>query len=134
MLVLLALCTTMLSCARATNISFASVFMGESVVLQLGSSRVWGAAAAPGASVDLLVDGNLVGNAIADSAGRWEVPVYQASPSWRSVIEARSMDFSVTTTARFGHVFLCSGQSNMQLNLVQLVNGTAEAAAAGALT
>lgn len=40
-----------LSCVRAVNLSFASVFVGESVVLQVGTSRVWGVAG-PGASVE----------------------------------------------------------------------------------
>jgi hypothetical protein len=38
------------------------------------------------------------------------------------------------TIVRFGFVLLCSGQSNMQLTLEQLWNGTSEAAAAGAFT
>ena len=116
----------------ANGVSFASVFVGNSVVLQAGTSRVWGNASS-GDVVELSIDGVFAGRVETNATGRWEASLTHG-PSWSSDIRAAVGGSAATTTVRFGLVMLCSGQSNMQLNLVQLANGTEEAAAAGAYT
>ena len=96
-------------------ISFASIFIGESVVLQAGGagSRVWGAADS-GASVALSLDGTPVGSTAADAAGRWEAALPPRAAGWATATVAATVPGGATATAvvRFGFVLLCSGQSN----------------------
>jgi hypothetical protein len=131
--VLVLLCTAFAG-AHAANVSFSSLFIGESVVLQaLTPALVWGTAD-PGANVILTLDGNPAGQALSNASGLWEALLPAHAPSWHTVLEAYDGSSAATTVLRYGHVILCSGQSNMQLNLMQIANGTAEAAAAGAYT
>ena len=120
--------------ASAANVTLASLFWGSSVVLQAGNSgaRVWGSAS-PGASVRLTLDGAPVGTSVADASGRWETLIPEQPPSWR-VLTLRVADDSSDSVAslRFGTVMLCSGQSNMELPVGELSNGTEEVAGAGA--
>jgi len=109
---LLAICAA----ARALPLTFSSVFIGDSVVLQSGASgaRVWGTAA-PGATVALTLDGAAAATApAADAAGRWEAALPPTPPAWRAAaLAATDGAATVLTSVRFGHVVLCSGQSNM---------------------
>lgn len=127
-----------LSAARAANVTVASLFLGESVILHAGGggARVWGGAS-PNASVRVTLDGAPVGGAVADASGRWEVLLPAQPASWR-VVSLSAVDEAGGSGAlaalRFGYVMTCSGQSNMALDLGMLANGTAELAAAGAYT
>ena len=118
------------------TVSFASVFIGESVVLQSGrgGARIWGSASV-GAAVSLTIDGTPAGSANTDASGRWELLLPEHAVSWRSeLVASDASGGSATTVVRFGITILCSGQSNMELSLSSLSNGTAEADAAASLT
>ena len=104
--------------SAAANISLASLFQGDSVVLQSGpvGARVWGNAT-PGAHVNLSLDGAPAGAAVTDSLGRWEALLPPQPPSFR-VRTLRVEDAAggggappAVAALRFGFVLLCSGQS-----------------------
>ena len=124
--------------APASNVTLHTLFTGDNVVLQSGApgARVFGSAPA-GATVQLTLDGAPAGSALADATGHWEAVLPAQPPSWHAAaLVATSGPGSAPAAAqlRFGLVLLCSGQSNMQLNNLQLANGTEEVQAAGAFT
>ena len=123
-------------CTAASNVTLHSLFAGSEVVLQSGApgARVFGAAAA-GATVHLTLDGAPAAAAQADATGYWEAVLPAQPPSWRAAALAASDAAGGAPAAalvRFGYTLACAGQSNMQLNSLQLANGSAEVQAAGA--
>ena len=100
--------------AHAANVTLASLFEGDSVVLQAGrgGARVWGAAA-PGATVRLSLDGAPAGTAVATASGYWEALLPEQPPSWHvaALVAADAAGGGVDALAslRFGTVMLCSG-------------------------
>lgn len=131
--IIVCIAASMLLAHAVPNVTFSSLFIGESVVLQHENARVWGTADA-GATVALFLNGKSAGSALADSTGNWSATLPSQVPAWDVELQARAGSAVATTHVRFGFVLLCSGQSNMQLQLAQLDNGTAEADAAGAFT
>lgn len=130
--------STLALAARAANVTVASLFLGESVILRAGSggARVWGRAA-PSASVRVALDGAPAGVAVADASGRWELLLPSQAASWRVVsltADDEAGGSGAVASVRFGVLMACSGQSNMELGLGRLDNGTEEVAAAGAYT
>lgn len=106
---------TAASLARAGNVTLASLFLGDAVVLQAGrgGARVWGVAA-PGASVRLTLDGVPAGVSVASSTGNWEALLPEQPPSWH-IAKLRASDVAgggvdAQASLRFGTVMLCSGQ------------------------
>ena len=125
--------------AAAGNVTLHSLFTGSEVVLQSGAqgARVFGAAPA-GATVQLTLDGAPAGTAQADATGHWEAVLPAQPPSWHVAAlaagDAAGGGAPAAAAVRFGFVLACSGQSNVELNNLQLANGTAEVQAAGAYT
>jgi len=118
--------------ARAAPFRVASS-LGSSMVLDAARPLLWGFAPA-GATVTASLDGGPPLPAVADAAGVWRVtlpapPPASLAPHTLSFASAGApgVDF---TDVLFGRVFLCSGQSNMALPLVDIFNASAEIAAA----
>lgn len=115
--------------ADSVSLPFVSPMFGDHMVLQRGKANtIWGWTT-PGQSVRVEVSGqSAVGVAGAD--GRWQVriqPPTSAGP--------HSLEISGPQVARFdnvlvGDVWLCGGQSNMELPLTRTRNGDAAIAAA----
>jgi hypothetical protein len=133
---LLALVLFVHSCA-AGNVTLHQLFRGDGVVLQSGAqgARVYGGAL-PSATVQLTLDGAPAGAAVADATGYWEAVLPAQAPSWHPFAlvasDAAGGGVAAAARVRFGFTLLCAGQSNMELNNMQLANGTAEVEAAGA--
>lgn len=126
------------SCAAA-NVTLHTLFSGDNVVLQSGTqgARVFGSAL-PSATVQITLDGAPAGSSIADTTGYWDVVLPSQPPSWHVATlvasDAAGGGTPASAVVRFGFTLLCSGQSNVQLNNLELANGTVEVAAAGAYT
>ena len=123
--------------AEGRHLTVAPMF-GHNAVLQRDVPLpVWGTAA-PGAKVSVRVNrgadamrnqtvGELVGDAVADKDGKWKAvlkPQKCTAPDEPSAVvfvsaasagTARTESFSVTNVL-FGDIWLCSGQSNMDMN------------------
>jgi len=92
-------------------LQFASVFQGDSVVLQSDrdGARMWGTAAS-NARVTVSVDAEPAGVAVADRNGRWEILLPPHHSSWLSTVSATDGISRVETLVKFGVVLFCSGQ------------------------
>ncbi len=104
---------------------------GNHMVLQKGRPiPVWGTAA-PGAKITVRL-GNDSATAVADSAGRWKVvlPARQKpAVGQRLVVRSRNGEASFSDVA-VGEVWLCSGQSNMEMGIQRVRNAAEEIRAA----
>eukprot|EP01079_Euglenida_sp_SAG-EU17-18_P003541 gene3541-3992_t len=129
--------------AAAAEIAFASVFAGGAVLQREVFTSVWGnSTLTPGAAVELLVDGKLAASATTGPRGQWRAWLPAQPTTWESTLTVRADPAtSASITVRFGHVLLCSGQSNMQMPVNNweaggfcAANGTAESNAAGRYT
>ncbi|MCE9616118.1 MAG: 9-O-acetylesterase [Lentisphaerae bacterium] len=108
----------------------ASVFSSHMVLQQAQPVSVWGTAS-PGVSVKVSFAGQDV-RGVADADGRWSVslPPMSTSSEPRTLI-ATSPEGSVTLSdVLVGEVWLCSGQSNMQMTVDQSRDAAAEVTAA----
>lgn len=106
---------------------------GEHMVLQRGRPiRVWGRAEA-GAVVEVRV-GPRRGEAEAGPEGRWEVVLEPLPAGGPHVLKAEAGDeVTEVDDVLVGDVWLCSGQSNMQMTLKESEGGPEAADAAGSL-
>lgn len=114
--------------ARAAELALASPFSDHMVLQRDQPVRIWGTSA-PGAAVEVSVDGKAAGKATADAGGKWvaELPAFAAGgPHEFAVVSGANR--VVMKDVLMGDVWLCSGQSNMQLPLRDSVGG-GEAAA-----
>ena len=116
----------------AGGVKLASVF-ADHMVIQRGSLvPVWGAAE-PGEKVTVKFAGQSV-DAVAGADGRWQVQLSvmkeNATPANMIVVSTKDKQPITITDILVGEVWLCSGQSNMQLGLPECFNGPEEAKAA----
>lgn len=97
----------------AAAIRFAPIF-NDGVVLQCEMAvNVWGSAA-PGARVELRLDGRATAAAVADANGRWLAVLPPRGPGGAHTLEAvMGADVTRVSEVWFGEVWLASGQSNM---------------------
>ena len=103
---------------------------GDNMVLQRGKPvRFWGWAA-PGTTIRVELAGH-VGTATANSDGRWQAEVKAPAPGGPYNVSVSSHDQSVILhEVLVGDVWLCGGQSNMELPLARARNGADEIKAA----
>ena len=107
--------------------------LGSHMVLQRAplAARVWGWAAAA-TLVNVTLDGAVVGSTVASSAeGAWAVdlPAQKASIGRTlAVSDSHGNQVSLSDVA-FGDVYMCSGQSNMEMSVNQVFDASAELAA-----
>lgn len=108
---------------------FVSPMFGDNMVLQRGKPNpIWGWANA-GAEIRVTVDGKTVRTVTADD-GRWMVAIDPPAPGgpYRIAVDGpRHVEFREVLV---GDVWLCGGQSNMEMGLTMARNGADEIKAA----
>ena len=106
-----------LGVARA-DVGLANIF-GSNMVLQRETSvRIWGKSDAPKANINISTSWNdKTYSAVADKAGRWEVNVETpaAGGPYTVVVEEKNGERVVLENVLIGEVWICSGQSNMEM-------------------
>ena len=102
--------------ARAADPAFAAPFTSHAVLQRDCPLPVWGTAD-PGAAVTVALDG-LAETAVADEGGRWRVTFpAQTEPGLGHTLSLSSGGATVALDdIAIGDVWLCSGQSNMDMN------------------
>jgi sialate O-acetylesterase len=112
-----------------TSLPFVSRMFGDHMVLQRGKANpVWGWTT-PGQSVRVEIEGR-VASGIAAADGRWEVriePPKSVGPHSLRISGPQTAEFS---NVLVGDVWLCGGQSNMELPLNRTRDGEAAIASA----
>eukprot|EP00743_Colponemidia_sp_Colp-15_P004596 GILK01004955.1.p1 GENE.GILK01004955.1~~GILK01004955.1.p1 ORF type:complete len:513 (+),score=55.28 GILK01004955.1:35-1573(+) len=101
--------------------------IGDNMVLQRSplSSRVWGWAA-PGSKVLLSIRGDLYEQVVSNN-GQWNIKLapYPSSGPFNMTIYG-DMEKVVVQNIMFGDVFLCSGQSNMEMTVLSANDSATE--------
>jgi sialate O-acetylesterase len=102
---------------------FASVFQDHAVLQRDRPIAVWGTAGA-GETVAVTLDGEQA-SAVADASGRWSarLPAMPAGGPFTLEARAASGDTQTLSDVVVGEVWLCSGQSNMELTVARSKNG-----------
>lgn len=120
---LLLLLAGALSLPAAARVKLPSIFTDNMVLQQCSDAPFWGEAA-PGATVRLSVswDGSTYETA-ADAAGRWRIAV--ATPAAGGPYTVTVSDGTPVTLKNVlvGEVWICSGQSNMEMRVGDRVTG-----------
>lgn len=106
--------------AFADPLALASVFSDHAVIQRDIQAPVWGVAA-PNATVDVKIvqDGKTVfeTNVQADDAGKWmaKTQPFAAGGPYSIIVSAKDEETVVITDVLFGDIWICSGQSNMEM-------------------
>lgn len=113
--------------AASAELRLASVFSDNMVIQRERPVRVWGEAK-PGASVKVMF-GQQQRDAVGDAAGRWQVslPAMPASKDPQTLMVSSGGREVAVRNILVGDVWLCSGQSNMQMGLREADGGEDEA-------
>jgi len=115
--------------AAAKPLPFVSTIFGDNMVLQRGKpDTIWGWSQ-PGDNVRVEMGGHQA-SGVAGSDGRWQVminPPKAGGPYTVTIDGRQSVEFK---NVMVGDVWLCGGQSNMQLQLRSALNGEDEVKAA----
>jgi sialate O-acetylesterase len=112
----------------ATNVKVANMFSDNMVLQQQIKIPVWGEAD-PGGKVTIKL-GDQKKTTIVPETGKWKVelsPLKAGGPLELSVIGAETLTFK---NVLIGEVWVCSGQSNMQMSVSQVNQAESEIAAA----
>ncbi len=110
-----------------------AIFRDHAVLQRDRPIRVWGRAS-PGADVQLSLDAHRV-RARADRDGRWDAQLPALPAGGPHVLTARSGDRTQTVADLLvGDVWLCSGQSNMELPVWRSLDAASELRGASAPT
>ncbi len=118
--------------AQAATLKLSPLFADHMVVQRDRSIRVWGQAA-PGASVEVKFS-TAHGEVKANQDGAWEATLEKLPAGGPYDLQVKSA--SETTEIHdilVGDVWLCSGQSNMQMTLKESLGGPVAAQASGTL-
>ena len=118
------------SAANNTSLPFVSPMFGDNMVLQRGKPvRFWGWSKA-GESVRVEMGGHTA-TAVTGPGGRWQVEMEAPTPGGPYTVKITGPEQSVMLhEVLVGDVWLCGGQSNMQLGLARTRNGADEIKAA----
>lgn len=138
-----------------TPLTFASTFLGDSVVVEAGGALVFGSTA-PGQGVKIYLAGEYVSSATSDATGFFfsTLPSRPPSLEYVDLLAVDGRNETAAARVKMGRVLICSGQSNAQMPLQGYcatpgkppcingtdsggfgsANGTAEMLAAGAFT
>ncbi|MBU4434370.1 MAG: sialate O-acetylesterase [Alphaproteobacteria bacterium] len=129
-LLLIAAALSALATAAAAEPLLAPVFTDHAVLQRGQPIRVWGVAQ-PNAVVEVDLAG-ATASAVADAQGRWMTALPAREPGAALSLSVRSgVDSQTLSDLLVGDVWLCSGQSNMELPLRRAMGGEYEIAAAG---
>jgi sialate O-acetylesterase len=125
-------CIALVAASAADNASlpFVSPMFGDNMVLQRGKPiRFWGWARA-GESVRVEMAGHAA-TAVAGTDGRWQAELEAPAPGGPYTVKITGPEQSmVLHEILVGDVWLCGGQSNMELGLARTRNGADEIKAA----
>jgi sialate O-acetylesterase len=107
-------------------LSFVSPMFGDNMVLQRGkANRFWGWAK-PGQTVRVEIAGRTA-TAVTGPDGRWQVQIQPPAPGGPYTVKIDGSEQSVVLhEVLVGDVWLCGGQSNMELGLGRARNGDDE--------
>ena len=110
---------------------FVSLMFGDNMVLQRGKPiRVWGWAK-PGEAVRVELDGRMA-TATTDAHGRWQTEIKAPAPGGPYAVKISGAENTVTLhEVLVGDVWLCGGQSNMEMGIGQVRNEAEEIKTAG---
>jgi sialate O-acetylesterase len=117
--------------ATATDATrpFVSPMFGDNMVLQRGKTNlIWGWSQ-PGDTVRVAIAGQTA-SAQAGEDGRWQAAFYPPAAGGPYVIKIDGAQHAELHEVLVGDVWLCGGQSNMELPLARTRNGSNEIAAA----
>ena len=119
----------LIAVAADAQMPFVSPMFGSNMILQRGkTNNIWGWSK-PGETVRVELAGQTAGG-MADANGRWQVqlpPLTIGNPLTLRVTGSQTVVF---TNILAGDVWLCGGQSNMELPLSRARNGDTEVKAA----
>ncbi len=113
----------------STSLPFVSPMFGDDMVLQRGKpNAIWGWSK-PGDTVQVEIAGHTA-KAMAGADGRWQVRILPPAPGGPYTIKIDGAQHVELREVLVGDVWLCGGQSNMELPVERSRNGTNEIAAA----
>jgi sialate O-acetylesterase len=119
---------TLIVASNATAELWLPAIFGDHMVLQADKQpAVWGKAD-PGQTVSLAIDGHQA-SATADAQGRWLARLPEMTDAGPHTLRVSVAGESRTfTDILVGEVWLCSGQSNMDMRMVKMPEGEIDAA------
>jgi sialate O-acetylesterase len=116
--------------ADTVPLPFVSPMFGDNMVLQRGKpDTIWGWSK-PGDAVQVEIAGHTA-KAVAGADGRWQVKIQPPEPGGPYTVHISGANQTVVlNNVLVGDIWLCGGQSNMELPLSRTRNGADEIAAA----
>jgi sialate O-acetylesterase len=122
---------SLLAGRSAAEVKLANLF-GDGMVLQRDTAvKVWGTAA-PGENVRISVAGKSA-SGVADAAGNWIVALPPEKAGGPHELKVEGANELRVHDVWFGEVWICAGQSNMQVPLVNATGGEREVGKLGPL-
>lgn len=118
--------------SEAASLKLASFISDHAVLQRERMVHIWGEGQ-PSKEVNVQINGLQVSGKV-DAEGRWDVPL-KAMPAGGpfDLVVTSGNEKAVATNICFGDVWLCSGQSNMQMTLKECDDGNSVAESAGDL-
>lgn len=116
--ILLAMLILFSGCARdKTKFALPALISDNMLIQQKSDVKFWGRAA-PGKKIHLVAGWNETGSTVADEEGRWSLTIPSPEPGGPYELTISARDTSVTVkNILVGEVWVCSGQSNMEMPL-----------------
>jgi sialate O-acetylesterase len=128
-LALVVLVAASATAAAETNLPFLSPMFGDNMILQRGKPNpVWGWST-PGDVIQVGI-ADRVAKTVAGPDGRWQVRLDPPPPGGPYTVKIDGAQHVVLHEVLVGDVWLCGGQSNMQLPLAAVRNGSNEVSSA----
>jgi sialate O-acetylesterase len=113
----------------SASLPFVSPMFGDDMVLQRGKpNTIWGWSK-PGDAIQVEIAGHTA-KAMAGADGRWQVRIMPPAPGGPYTVKIDGAQHVELREVLVGDVWLCGGQSNMELPVERARNGTNEIAAA----
>lgn len=116
-----------LSCAAQSPDPLLSPIFQDHIVVQRNAPvRVWGTAV-PGETITVALAGKAA-SAEVDREGKWtaQLPARASGGPYRLIARSTGGSVQIVTDVMIGDVYLCSGQSNMELSVDRTLNAPAE--------
>jgi sialate O-acetylesterase len=111
--------------ADTASLPFVSPIFSDNMVLQRGKpNTIWGWSK-PGQAVRVEIAGHLA-KTVTGADGHWQVRIHPPAPGGHYTIKIDGPQHEELRGVLVGDVWLCGGQSNMQLGLARTRNGADE--------